>query len=68
LALRLPRQVADGVGLSEGATVDLRVERGHLVVVPARPRYELKELLRQMKPTRRHREVEWGGARGAEEW
>ncbi len=68
LALRLPRGIAADARLHEGASVDLRVEGERLVVAPARPHYKLEDLLAQMKPTRRHKEVDWGGARGNEAW
>ena len=45
LAVRLPRQVAESVGLSEGSTVDLDVVDGLVRLVPARPSYTLSGLL-----------------------
>jgi antitoxin MazE len=68
LALRLPRKLAEDIGLVEGATVDLRVEGDALVVVPARKKYRLSDLLAEMKPEARQAETEWGAPRGKEVW
>ena len=59
LALRLPRKLAEDIRLVEGATVDLRIENGALVVVPARKRYRLADLLAETKPEARHGETDW---------
>jgi antitoxin MazE len=45
LAVRLPRQIAESVGLGEGTTVDVDVVDGEVRLVPARPVYSLDELL-----------------------
>ncbi len=66
LALRLPRKLAEDIRLVEGATVDLRIENDALVVVPARKRYRLADLLAETKPGARHGETDWGAPRGKE--
>ncbi len=66
LALRLPRKLAEDIRLVEGATVDLRIENGALVVVPARKRYRLADLLAETKPEAHHGETDWGAPRGKE--
>lgn len=68
LALRLPKALAEEARLVEGATVELRVENGGLVVVPARKRYRLAELLAEAKPAACHGETGWGAPRGKETW
>ena len=50
LALRIPRPVADRLGLDEGATVELSVEEGHLWVRLRRPEPRLDELLAGITP------------------
>jgi antitoxin ChpS len=60
--LAVPRAVLDILGLRPGATVGLVIERGRLVVEPAkRPRYTLAELLAQCNPKARRtkEEREW---------
>jgi antitoxin MazE len=68
LALRLPRNVAADARLYEGTPVELRVEGERLVIVVARPKYRLADLLAQLKPEHAHGETDWGPARGEEEW
>ncbi len=68
LALRLPKALAEEARLVEGATVDLRVEGGVLVVAPACKRYRLADLLAETKPEARHGEIDWGVPRGKEAW
>ena len=68
LALRLPKGLAEDARLVEGATVDLRVENGTLVVAPARKRYRLADLLAESKPETGHGETDWGAPRGKETW
>jgi antitoxin MazE len=50
LALRIPRPVADRLGLDEGDTVELSVEEGQLLVRPRRPEPRLNELLAGITP------------------
>ncbi|RAU23091.1 hypothetical protein CU669_02690 [Paramagnetospirillum kuznetsovii] len=45
LAVRLPRQVAEGAGLGEGTTVELDVVDGVVRLTPTRPSYTLADLL-----------------------
>lgn len=47
LGLRLPRALADRLGLAPGRAVEVRAEGDRLVVEAARPRYTLDELLAQ---------------------
>lgn len=50
LGLRLPRAVAEQLGLAPGQSVEVRAEGARLVVEPSRPRYTLEELLAQCNP------------------
>jgi antitoxin ChpS len=50
LGLRLPRAVADQLGLTPGQSVEVRAEGDRLVVERARPRYTLEELLAECDP------------------
>jgi antitoxin MazE len=68
LALRLPRNLAEGAKLQAGTQVEIAVEEGkRLVVTPARPRYKLAELLAKM-PEQKHDETDWGRPEGDEVW
>ena len=69
LALRIPKAVAEIVGLTEGREVELVVEDGRLIVKTTRQRkYTLEELLAQVSEENRHDEVDWGPPMGNEVW
>ncbi len=48
LSLRLPKAFVDRLHLKEGDAVDLDVDDGRLLVSPAKPSYDLKELLAEI--------------------
>lgn len=67
LALRIPSAFASEVGIDQGATVDLSVENGRLVIQPTRiPLYRLAELVSRIVPENLHPETETGPAVGLE--
>ena len=69
LGLRIPRSVAVEAQVEEGATVDLSVEHGRLLVRPLRVRkFALNALLRNVNRRNVHGEVSTGRAVGRETW
>jgi antitoxin MazE len=69
LAVRIPKAIADQVGLSQGALVDLGVEAGALSVRPVSPpEYCLDALLAAVTDENRHDEIDTGGPLGEEAW
>jgi antitoxin MazE len=69
LALRIPKPLADEIGLEEDSAVDLYLEEGKLVIVPAMaPRYALESLLAEVTVENLHDEVDVGVAVGVEAW
>jgi len=69
LALRIPKHLADESGLKPDSQVDVRVERGALIVEPvATPVYHLDDLLAQITPDNLHGEIDAGEAVGNEAW
>jgi antitoxin MazE len=69
LGLRIPRSFAAEAQMEEGATVDLSVKDGRLLVRPLRVRkYSLNRLLRKVSRQNLHREVATGRAVGREAW
>lgn len=70
LALRIPKGVAEELGLTQGGSVDVRVQGGALVVTPTRPKYTLAELLDRMTPENmpHDADLDWGEPVGQEEW
>jgi len=69
LAVRIPRSIARGARLSDGdqVEVDLTAE-GAIILRPARRRYDLDELVAGITARNRHRETDWGTAKGKESW
>lgn len=69
LALRIPKPLAEEVGLGEGALVELSLVEGRLVITPiARSGFRLEDLLAQVTEENLHREVGTGLAMGDEAW
>src|SRR5436309_14357027 len=73
LAVRLPKRLADDLGLRPGAVVDLNQDGSRLAIetAPTRkiPRYRLEDLLAEMDrlgPENEPEPVDWGPDRGAE--
>ena len=65
LALRLPRNIAEGVNLVEGATVELEIEGGSIRITPRRPKFKLADLLADEAKSE---ELDWGEPKGDEAW
>lgn len=71
LAVRLPKELAEELGLSEGVELDAEVEKGTLRAVPRRKRSgrrTLSELVKGMTPENRHEATDWGPPVGKEIW
>lgn len=69
LGVRIPRAYADEVKLESGSPVKVAVRGGALVVTPVRrPAYRLSTLLRDVKRSNLHGEVDTGTAIGRESW
>ena len=69
LALRIPKAVAEQVGVVQGRVVELDVEDGALHIRPATPRViVLDDLLARVTDANRHGETDTGGAVGLEAW
>ena len=68
LGIRIPRALAEDVGLKENAVVDLTSEGGQLWIRPQKRTYLLNELLAQVTDDNIHSETNWGGPVGKELW
>ena len=69
LAICVPDEMAEAIGLEVGSEVEVRVVNGCLKVYPpGTPRYTLEELVAQITPENRHEEVDWGPPVGKEVW
>jgi antitoxin MazE len=65
LGLRVPRDLAARIGLTEGSRVDVEARGDRLVVTKSNRRFTLEELLAGMTPERQHR-AEDDAPRGSE--
>jgi antitoxin MazE len=66
LGLRIPKDVAQRIGLRAGARVDVEAEGGRIIISPARPRYVLADLLKGMTREAMREAFDWGPDRGRE--
>lgn len=69
LALRIPKGVADLLGLEDGCEVELSLQDARLIVKTLRERrYSLEELAAQITDENRHDEIRTGPSVGNEAW
>lgn len=66
LAVRVPRKVADALGIMAGSVGELNVERDQLVIAPRPSGYRLDDLLAGITPKNVHGEIRTGSAIGNE--
>lgn len=71
LGVRIPKEVANRVGLADGARVEIEVRQGEVVISPVkrRLRYSLEELVAGVTPAEAHArsaEIDWGPDVGGE--
>lgn len=66
-SIRIPATVLKAVRVEIGDPVDIREERGRIVVEPLRrASYDLAELLKRITPDNLHDEADFGGPVGKE--
>jgi len=68
LGVRIPKAYAEELGLSEGASVEVKLSGRKLVLAPARPEYELEQLVAGITPQNCHGETDWSEPVGKETW
>ena len=67
LAIRVPKRLAEEVGIREKDGVDIEVQEGALVVRPHHRRvYKLEDLVKRMTPRTLHKAIEIGEPLGRE--
>ena len=66
LAVRIPKPVAEQIGLEDLAAVEMSVRNGNLILAPARPEYSLKDLVQGITPRNKHKETDLGRPVGRE--
>jgi antitoxin MazE len=68
-AVRIPAGVLAEAGMELDQPVEVRQERGRIVIEPARQeRFTLRALLKNIRPENLHEPVETGGPFGREIW
>lgn len=69
LALRIPKHLADEVGLKDNSPVELSLRDNELVIAPViKASFTLVDLLAQITDANLHHEVDTGPAVGGEVW
>ncbi len=68
LGIRLPQAIALQMGLKEGALVSISTDGDKIILSPARSKYTLDELLKEVSSDMQHNEVNWGEPVGEEDW
>jgi len=69
LALRIPKPMAEEMGLEEDSPVELTLVEGKLMLVPVtKTSLSLADLLAQVTPENLHGEVDTGAPVGREIW
>ncbi len=66
LGVRIPKNIAETVGLSVGDSVDVEAKDGQIVISLRRPHYRLADLLVGMTPGAMHELFDWGPDVGRE--
>jgi len=66
LGIRIPKSVAQKIGLMEGTPVDFQVDDDAIII--RRQRYSLETLISRITPENMHREVNTGSPVGREAW
>ena len=68
LGLRVPKVLAEGLGVQDGSAVEVSLARGQLIVRPAPAIFELDDLLAEVTKENLHAEVATGEPVGSENW
>jgi antitoxin MazE len=68
LGVRLPQAIAQQIGLKAGTVITISTEGDKIVLSPAKPKYTLQELLKNVKSEQQHDEIDWGEPQGEEVW
>jgi antitoxin MazE len=66
LGLRIPKSVAQELGLTEGAHLDIKAEDGRIVVSHLAPRYRIEDLVADLSHEEVSEAFDWGPDEGRE--
>lgn len=68
IGLRIPKRIADKIGVVNGSEVELQAIEGKIIVNPVAEEITLENLLAKCKPENRHNEIDFGKPEGNEIW
>jgi antitoxin MazE len=68
LGLRIPKNIADSIGLSVGGNVSVSLKNGAIIVELKSKILDLKKAMKNYKPEDYHAELDWGSPVGKELW
>ncbi len=69
LAVRIPQEIADAMGISDGSQVELKIRSGSIFVTPkSRVLPSLTEMVSRITKENIHPETDWGPPIGKEIW
>lgn len=68
LGLRVPKGLAEEIGVHDGSAVEISLAREQLIVRPAPASFELEDLLAEVTQENLHPEVITGEPQGSENW
>ena len=64
LGIRIPKEVADRIGIGQGSEIELYVPENQKIITlkpkKSQKKYTLEELLSQITPENRHKEIDFG--------
>jgi antitoxin MazE len=67
LGVRVPKDIADKLGLKEGTSAELAIEKGRIVISAKKRRRTIEDLVVGMTPKAMHEAFDWGPDVGREE-
>ena len=68
LAVRIPDEFAENLDLKDGSLVKFRQEGDQIVIAKSKPKYTLKDLVKNITSKNKHKEFDWGKPMGKEIW
>lgn len=68
LAVRIPKAFADQADLRENSRIEILLEEKRIVIRQPVKEWKLQTLLRGIKRSTLHDEIDWGGTNGKEVW
>ena len=64
LGVRIPKMIANGLNLKDGAAVDIKDLNGQIIISPKR--YNLQDMLKHIDASNIHNEIDTGKSLGNE--